>query len=63
MKQNKLLNNKYNSGDAKYCSKCLSLLGDVRVRDNERNEFCSESCRREYWSENRKLLEEIMGKF
>lgn len=73
MKQNKLLNSKdyiNNSVDSyssskKYCSKCLSLLGDDSevVRDNENNEFCSWECKVEYHRENRKLLEEIMGKF
>lgn len=71
MKQDKLLNNrdgkvyKYNSGNSKskYCSKCLGLLGDERVRDNENNEFCDEKCRREFRLERYQDMDDILSNF
>lgn len=63
------LNNKINhfaninTYNKKYCSKCLSVLGEDRVKDSEGNEFCCESCRVDFWRDVRKEFEQIMGRF
>jgi len=55
-----------NSNNYTYCSKCLKELNsedkDI-VKDIEGNLFCSRECRQDYWRENRKLIEEIYGRF
>lgn len=74
MEKNKLqigLNNKnnYNANinvnvsSKKYCSKCLSLLGEDRVVDGEGNEFCCWECRRDYYYENRREMDSILSEF
>lgn len=47
----------------KYCSKCLTVLGDSVVRDINNNEFCSFECKKNYWAEMRSDLDDIMSNF
>ena len=40
----------------KYCSKCLSLLGNDVVLDGLGRKFCSVDCRRDFYAEIRKEI-------
>jgi hypothetical protein len=60
MTQNRLQNNNINGNSDKYCSKCLSVLGDNKVKDGEGNWFCDEICRNQFWTENRKERDTIL---
>lgn len=46
---------------SKRCAKCLTVLKveDKKVRDALGNVFCSRSCLRGWWEENRKENEDI----
>ncbi len=46
-------------GSRRYCAKCLSVLGERRVRDVAGREFCSKFCRSEWWAEERRGAEEV----
>lgn len=52
-----------NVGSKNYCSKCLGVLGDDRVKDVENNWFCNCSCRRDYDYENRREMDSILSEF
>jgi len=60
---NKITNINVNIVSKKYCSKCLSVLGDDRVVDGDGNEFCDSSCRRDYYYENRREMDSILSEF
>jgi hypothetical protein len=55
------MRNKSQLHNRKYCAKCLSLLGDKRIRDNLGNEFCDRDCLKDWWAENRKSEDELYG--
>lgn len=46
-------------GSRRYCAKCLSVLGERRVRDVAGREFCSKFCRSEWWAERRRSEQEV----
>jgi len=52
-----------NVGSKNYCSECLGVLGDDRVKDVDNNWFCSCSCRRDYHYENRREMDSILSEF
>jgi len=52
-----------NINSKNYCTKCLSVLGDSMVKDVEGNLFCDESCRRDYYYENRREMDSILSEF
>ena len=60
MNQSNVLNN---DGSKKYCSKCLSLLGDKKVKDHEWNCFCSWDCKVEFHLERRQDMDDILSNF
>lgn len=63
MGQNKLLIVPNDTYSKIYCSKCLGLLGDDRVKDHENNEFCCWECKVEYWVEMRQDMNDILSEF
>jgi len=60
MTQNRLQNNNINGNSDKYCSKCLSVLGDNKVKDGEGNWFCSWECKVDYHQQNKKELDTML---
>ncbi len=53
------MDNSTQPGSRRYCAKCLSVLGERRVRDAAGREFCSNFCRSEWWAEERRSAEEV----
>ena len=45
----------------KYCSKCLCVLGDERVKDRENNVFCCKECLHDFHLERRQDMDDIMS--
>ncbi len=47
----------------KYCTKCLSILGEKRVKDYKGNEYCDETCRRENFTELNQDQDDLYGEY
>lgn len=47
-----------NDNVKQYCAKCLSVVGSRVVIDVAGRKYCSVSCRKDWWAENRKDAEE-----
>ncbi len=48
-----------NASCKKYCSKCLSLLGENVVFDHEGNVFCDFECKKNFYLEIRSDIDDI----
>lgn len=47
----------------KYCSKCLSVLGDEVMKDHEDNEFCNWECKKDFYLEKRQDMDDILSNY
>ena len=63
MTQNRLQNNNINGNSNKYCAKCLSVLGDNKVKDGEGNWFCSWECKKMYYAEIKKENDSLFNEW